>query len=70
MREPSESERTVLGETHARALAAFREHSDEALKMATDPIGPVPEGVDAAELAVWTVVANVLLNLDETLTRR
>jgi hypothetical protein len=38
--------------------------------MATDPIGPVPEGVDAAELAVWTVVANVLLNLDETLTRR
>ena len=25
--------------------------------------------LDAAELAAWTVVANVLLNLDETITK-
>jgi hypothetical protein len=27
------------------------------------------EGVDAAEQAAWTLVANALLNLDEALTR-
>jgi hypothetical protein len=36
--------------------------------MATDPLGPVPTdltiGID--DLAAWTVVANVILNLDET----
>jgi hypothetical protein len=30
--------------------------------------GPAPAG-EAAELAAWTMVANVLLNLDETLTK-
>jgi hypothetical protein len=38
--------------------------------MATKPIGPVPPGVDVAELAAWTVVGNVLLNLDETIAKR
>jgi hypothetical protein len=30
---------------------------------------PLPQGADVAELAAWTVVANVLLNLDETITQ-
>ena len=30
---------------------------------------PLPAGLDPAELAVWVVVGNVLLNLDEFLTR-
>jgi hypothetical protein len=38
--------------------------------MATDPVGPAPEGQDVAELAAWTVVSNVLLNLDEMLMKR
>ena len=35
--------------------------------MATDPLGPVPADfpADMADLAAWTVVANVILNLDE-----
>jgi hypothetical protein len=37
--------------------------------MATDPLGALPEGMNAPELAAWTVVANVVLNLDETLTK-
>jgi hypothetical protein len=30
---------------------------------------PVPAGLDPAELAAWTSVARVLLNLHETITR-
>jgi hypothetical protein len=37
--------------------------------MAAEPLGPLPEGWDPAELAAWTTVCNVLLNLDEFLTR-
>jgi hypothetical protein len=43
---------------------------DEAMKLATEPLGPLPDGAEAAEMAAWTTVANVLLNLDETLMRR
>ena len=41
-----------------------------AMAMATDPLGPLPEGRDAAEYAAWTVVANALLNLDEMFLKR
>ena len=50
-------------------LATYRNDSAAATKLATDPIGPLPEGADPAELAAWTVVANVLLNLDGVLTK-
>ena len=38
---------------------------------AGDPEHPpeLPEGTSAAELAAWTAVARVLLNLDETITK-
>ena len=35
----------------------------------TEPLGPLPPGMDAGELAAWTVVANVLLNMDGVLTK-
>lgn len=41
-----------------------------AQEMATNPIGPVPKDIDVVELATLTVVANILLNLDETLMKR
>jgi len=50
-------------------LANYKKDADAAKKMATDPLGPVPEGMDAAELAAWTIVANVLLNLDGILMK-
>ncbi len=37
--------------------------------LATKPLGPLPEGMNALDAAAWTVVANVVLNLDETLTK-
>ncbi|MFO0950026.1 MAG: DUF1553 domain-containing protein [Isosphaeraceae bacterium] len=37
--------------------------------LATEPLGPLPAGADAADLAAWTTVANILLNLDAVLTK-
>ncbi len=47
----------------------YRQDAKAALALATDPLGPLPAGMDASELAAWTVVANVLLNLDGVLTK-
>jgi mono/diheme cytochrome c family protein len=47
----------------------FRAQPEAAVQLATDPLGPVPEGMDPAELAAWTVAANVLLNIDGVLTK-
>jgi mono/diheme cytochrome c family protein len=47
----------------------YRKHLNEALALATEPLGPLPSGMAADELAAWTVVANVLLNLDGVLTK-
>ena len=48
----------------------FAKDRDKAQKLATEPLGPAPKGADVAELAAWTVVGNVLLNLDEMLMKR
>ncbi|MGH7170984.1 MAG: DUF1553 domain-containing protein, partial [Gemmataceae bacterium] len=47
----------------------YRKDAKAALALATDPLGPLSAGMEAAELAAWTVVANVLLNLDAVLMK-
>jgi hypothetical protein len=49
--------------------AHYRKDARAALELATDPLGPLPQGMDAGEAAAWTVIANVLLNLDGVLTK-
>ncbi|MEX0711643.1 MAG: DUF1553 domain-containing protein, partial [Pirellulales bacterium] len=51
-------------------LAHFRGDLAAAGQLATDPLGPLPSHMPADELAAWTVVANVLLNLDGVLSKR
>jgi hypothetical protein len=50
--------------------ARYEKDAARAKAMATEPIGPAPAGADLAELAAWTVVGNVLLNLDEMFLKR
>jgi hypothetical protein len=50
-------------------LANYRKDAAAAQQMATEPLGPLPMGADPAEMAAWTVVSNVLLNLDGVLTK-
>ena len=69
-RPPQTAEADRLVALYQQTLAEYRKTPDAALAMATDPLGPLPPGMDAAELAAWTVVGNVLLNLDEFLAKR
>lgn len=68
-RPPSEQEKARLIQLYELAKSQYAAIPEEANKLATDPLGPLPEGATAEELAAWTVVGNVLLNLDETLNR-
>ena len=69
VREPKPEEIEALAELYADRLAAYRSDTAAATAMATEPLGPVPAGMDTAELAALTNVANVILNLDEFLTK-
>ncbi len=69
-REPTVTELTALTQLHAESLAMYRADATAATKMATEPLGPAPKDAHLAELAAWTAVANVVMNLDEFLMRR
>lgn len=69
-RVPSDVELAALVQLYEKSHAQLSGNLAEATALATDPLGPLPEGSDAVELAAWTVVGNVLLNLDELLMRR
>ncbi len=69
-REPQETEVARILKLHNEARKALANDAKKVNELATNPIGPVPAGVDATELAAWTTVANVLLNLDETMMKR
>jgi hypothetical protein len=68
-RAPSAKERDVLLALYRETLDKYRKDAKAAEAMAKGGGQPIPEGADVAELAAWTVVANVLLNLDETITK-
>ncbi len=69
-REPNENDFKSLLGVHKSALDLYRNDAELATKMATDPIGPAPDGADEVGLAVWTAIAGVVMNLDEFLMRR
>jgi hypothetical protein len=69
-RPPKEIEINRLVALYQSTRATYADDLKLAGEMATNPIGPVPRGGDVVELASLTVVANILLNLDETLMKR
>ena len=69
-RPPTEAEQQRLVRLYETAHEQFTHQPTAALRLATMPLGPLPSDVSAEELAAWTVVGNVLLNLDELLMKR
>lgn len=65
----TEAEKRVLGEFFARRRAAFQSDPESARRLVTEGTVAPPEKADPTELAAWTLVANVLLNLEETITK-
>ena len=59
----------ALLQLYEESLARYRANPAEAKQLATPPVGTLPRGVDVAEAAAWTVVGNVLLNLDGVLMK-
>ncbi|MDA7646546.1 hypothetical protein N8675_01290 [Akkermansiaceae bacterium] len=69
-RSPNELETSRLIAFYDSTRSKYAADQKLAQEMATNPIGPVPKDIDVVELASLTVVANILLNLDETLMKR
>ncbi len=70
IREPNDGEVERLTRFAESAHKQYLTDEEQAMRMATVPIGDLPEGADVAELAAWTVVGNVILNLDEMFMKR
>jgi len=70
LRDPAESELSALVNLFNDTHQELRTQADNAMKLATDPLGALPEGMDAISAAAMTVVCNVLLNVDEMFLKR
>jgi hypothetical protein len=68
-RGPDTDEQAVVRETLAGHRARYAADTEAAGKLVAHGESKPPAGVPPEELAAWTLVANMLLNLDETLTR-
>ncbi|MEY2983209.1 MAG: hypothetical protein RL562_3436 [Planctomycetota bacterium] len=70
VREPRADEIEVLAEVLAEHRAAYRADEAAARELLGIGLAPPADGNPPAELAAWTSVARVLLNLHEGITRR
>ncbi len=68
-RKPTAKEISVLEKIFNVQLSKYRADVDAAKKLLAVGESPRNEKLDAAELAAWTIVANTILNLDETVTK-
>ena len=66
---PSEKEIGILAHIYQDNLARYRQNPAAAAKLISVGEAPRAAEMDAAELAAWTAIGNVLLNLDETITK-
>lgn len=69
VRPPAEEEVLAVVSLVADELNYYRDKTEAAMKLATEPLGTLEADSDPVEHAAWTVAANVLLNLDGILTR-
>ena len=63
---PTETEQDKILAFYNQQFAAYRRDTQAAARVLDAPATPA---VDAPELAAWTMVSNVLLNMDETISK-
>jgi hypothetical protein len=68
-RQPSSNEKAILKSALKDYLAKYESNDEAAKKLISVGESPVNEKLDSSELAAYTMLANLLLNLDETLNK-
>jgi hypothetical protein len=68
-RSAKEAELRILRKMYEDQLTVYRKDDKAAMKLLKVGESSRDEKLDVAELAAWTMIANTLLNLDETVTR-
>ncbi len=69
-RPPTAAEQQSVLALFQRTKERLSAQPENAQKLATNPLGPAPEGTDIVALAAWSVTTNAILNLDEMFMRR
>jgi hypothetical protein len=69
-REPAPRELAVLRETLNAELTNYSRHEDQASALVSNGESPLKPGINKSELAAWTTVASMILNLDETVSKQ
>jgi hypothetical protein len=69
-RQPNAKELARLTKLYQNAYDRLAKDPAKANTLATKPLGPAPAGSNVTELAAWTLVGNVMLNLDEMFMKR
>lgn len=67
-RTPTETETSILIRTLDQQLATYQADPDAASKLVAVGDLARPESLDVVQLAAWTALSNVILNLNETLS--
>jgi len=68
-RRPADDETALFLEMFNAHLAEYRKNQQAALKLLAVGEMKRNEKLDVSELAAWTMIANLILNLDETVTK-
>ena len=68
-REPNESELQICSETLAAHRARYDSDLEAAKRLITYGQSEPDESIEVSELASYTMLANLLLNLDESVTK-
>lgn len=68
-RYPTAQEAEIIRRTFDQHLASYRAKPDQAKQAISFGESKADEKLEATELAAWTLVANLLLNLDEMVTK-
>src|SRR6185437_14336646 len=67
-RHPKPAEMKILRAGLERHLAEYKQHPEAATKLLAVGESPVARSLDVSRWAAYTVMANMILNLDETIT--
>ena len=70
LRKPQPAEMRILKAGLQRHLQTYQQDGKSAAALIAVGEAPVPEGLDAVELSAYTVMAKLILNLDEVISKQ